>query len=105
MGRAGPASRTDTIDDASRTGQHTPGLRDVRIDSLTEQMELRDGAHLWSWLLNSNPIPGMALSRLGVTEDEHAPIKSKLSELVRERANGQEVAQLASPVHTAVGTV
>lgn len=88
-----------------RNAMQRSGLRDVRIHSLTEQMELRDGAHLWGWLLNSNPIPSMVLSRLGVTEKEHAPIKTKLSELVRERANGREVAELASPVHIAVGSV
>ena len=91
-----PSTLRDAMEDS--------GLEQVTVSSVMERMELRDGRHLWGWLLNSNPIPGAILSRLGITEDEEEVIEAALSEMVRDRAGGSGTAVLESPVHIAVGS-
>ena len=80
------------------------GLRDVRVEQSTEQLEFASGAAMWEWLLNSNPIVRGVLAGLELSADEMAAIPQALERMVRERAGGKGTAVLTSPVNIGVGT-
>lgn len=81
------------------------GLKDVKVETVTETTEYETGKDLWEWLLWSNPIVDRVLGgMLGLTEDERWTVQQKLEKLVRERAGGNAVATLTNPVNTGIGT-
>jgi ubiquinone/menaquinone biosynthesis C-methylase UbiE len=80
------------------------GLRDVRIEPVTERMEFETGAALWAWLVSSNPIVESILGELAVTGGERETVEQALERFVRERAGGDGTAVLTVPIHIAVGT-
>lgn len=80
------------------------GLRDVRMETTTEQLEFATGAAMWDWLINSNPIVRGLLAHLDLADDETAAIPQALERMVRERAGGKGTAVLTSPINIGVGT-
>lgn len=80
------------------------GLRDVRVDSTSEELVFRSGDELWHWLCNSNPIVDHILDELGLTADQRSTIRGALDELVEERADSDGNAVLSNVVHVGVGT-
>ncbi len=38
------------------------GLKDIRVETITEKLEFQSGQLLWDWLTNSNPIVGIVLA-------------------------------------------
>jgi ubiquinone/menaquinone biosynthesis C-methylase UbiE len=80
------------------------GLKDIRVETITEQLEFQSGQQLWDWLTNSNPIPRMILTELNLTEEQRAVILQALEKMVRERSGGSGPAVLTNPVHIGVGT-
>lgn len=80
------------------------GLKDVRVETIVEGLEFRDGDELWSWLMNSNPIPRLILDQLGVTGVHESVIRQALDDAVRECAGGNGPAVLTNPIHIGVGT-
>jgi SAM-dependent methyltransferase len=80
------------------------GLTEVRVETITETLEFASGAALWDWVVNSNPIAGMMLDGLRLTDDERAAAVAALELAVRERAGGDGRARLTNPVHIGVGT-
>lgn len=79
-----------------------PGLEDVRVESVTEELAFRTGGELWDWLMYSNPIPGMLVA--DTTEDQRAAAREAMDGLLRERAAGGDAAVITNPVHIGVGT-
>lgn len=80
------------------------GLRDIRIETITETTEFQSGEHLWDWLIWSNPIVEMVLGELNLTSGEEAAIRQALEQLVRERAEGSGPAALTNPINIGTGT-
>jgi ubiquinone/menaquinone biosynthesis C-methylase UbiE len=80
------------------------GLRDVKVETITETTEFRSGQDLWDWLVWSNPIVEMVLGSLNLAGDERGVIEQALEEMVRERAGGSDAAKLTNPINIGVGT-
>jgi len=78
------------------------GLREVVVETVTETLEFGSGAHMWDWVVNSNPIATGLTSDL--TDDQEDLIREILDGMLRERAEGDRVARLTNPVNIAVGT-
>ena len=62
------------------------GLKDIKVETITETMEFQSGKELWEWLVSSNPIVEMVLGSLNLTNDERDVIQQALEKMVRERA-------------------
>ena len=79
------------------------GLRDVRVETITETTTFASGDALWEWIVWSNPIVECILGSLELTEAERAQVRRSLDALVRERAAGGATAALTNPVNIGVG--
>lgn len=79
------------------------GLKDVKVDILTETTEHKTGKDLWEWLVWSNPLVEMVLGSLSLTNDERSVVQQTLEKMVRERAGGSTAAKLTNPVNIGVG--
>jgi ubiquinone/menaquinone biosynthesis C-methylase UbiE len=80
------------------------GLKDVKVETVTESTEHETGQELWEWLVWSNPIVETVLGSLSLTDDERVLIKQTLEKMVRERAGGSGAAKLTNPVNIGIGT-
>jgi hypothetical protein len=80
------------------------GLKNVKVEAITETLEFPTGRALWSWLVSSNPIAGTVLRSLNLTNEETVVVKQVLETMVRERAGSSGAAKLTSPVHIGIGT-
>jgi ubiquinone/menaquinone biosynthesis C-methylase UbiE len=78
------------------------GLNDIRVESGSEELEIRSGKHLWEWVTNSNPIGRMLVSDL--TKDQEAEVQQVLDGMVRERSGGSGPAILNNQVNIGIGT-
>jgi hypothetical protein len=80
------------------------GLKDVKVETITETTEFRSGKELWEWLVSSNPIVVMVLGSLKLTGGERDVIQQALDRLVRERAGSGDTATLTNPINIGIGT-
>jgi ubiquinone/menaquinone biosynthesis C-methylase UbiE len=80
------------------------GLKDIRGETTTENLDFASGAHLWDWLVNSNPIAGEILAQLDLTEQQTALVREALDDMVRERSGGNGHAVLTSPINIGIAT-
>ena len=80
------------------------GLKDIRVETITENLEFRSGQHLWDWLTNSNPIVGGVLAELNLTDEQGAIVRQTLDDMVRKRSGGSGPAVLTNPINIGVGT-
>lgn len=81
------------------------GLKNVKVETITETTEHSTGKNLWEWLVWSNPIVEMVLSEmLSLTSEERDVVKQTLDKMVRDRAGGGSAAKLSNPVNIGVGT-
>jgi ubiquinone/menaquinone biosynthesis C-methylase UbiE len=80
------------------------GLKDVRVETITETLEFQSGAQLWNWLTNSNPIVGRVLQQLNLTQDQTVVVQQALDRIVYERSHGDGPAVLTNPINIGVGT-
>lgn len=78
------------------------GLKDVRVDTVTQEMEFRSGSHMWDWVVNSNPLATMLVSDL--TSAQEDGVRHVLDRMLRERSGGRGTAVLVDPNHIGVGT-
>jgi ubiquinone/menaquinone biosynthesis C-methylase UbiE len=79
------------------------GLRDVRVETITETLEFPSGNRLWNWLTNSNPIVATVLGELGLTVEQEGVVLHALDALVGERAKASGSAALTNPIHIGLG--
>ena len=77
-------------------------LDDVRIDTITWEMEFQSSAHLWDVVTNSNPIGAALVSDL--TEDQVAEVRRNLDSELRERSAGSGPAVLTARMNVGIGT-
>lgn len=80
------------------------GLKDIRVETITEKLGFRSGKQLWDWLVNSNPIAGAILAELNLTEEQTAVVQQALDRLVSERSGGSGPAVLTNPINIGIGT-
>lgn len=78
------------------------GLRDIRIDTVTETLEFASGERMWDWVVNSNPIGAGLVADL--SERQCVAVREALDGLLRDRSGGDRIAVLTNQVHIAVGT-
>ena len=79
------------------------GLKDIRVETITEKLEFQTGEQLWDWLTNSNPIVGMVLAELDLATEQIAVVREALDRMVRERSGGSGPAILTNPINIGVG--
>jgi pimeloyl-ACP methyl ester carboxylesterase/ubiquinone/menaquinone biosynthesis C-methylase UbiE len=80
------------------------GLKDIRIETITETTEFRSGNELWDWVVWSNPIVEGVLTSLNLTNDETGVVKQALETTVRGRAGTSGAAKLTNPINIGIGT-
>ena len=80
------------------------GLKDIRVETITEKLEFQSGKQLWDWLVNSNPIAGMILAELNLKKEQTAVVQQALERLVCERSGGSGPAVLTNPINIGIGT-
>lgn len=80
------------------------GLKDIRVETTTENLKFHSGNELWDWLTSSNPIVGMVLGQLALSEEQKAVVKEALEEMIRARSGGSGPAVLTSPINIGIGT-
>lgn len=78
------------------------GLRDIRVETNTEDMEFQSAKHMWDWVTNSNPIGAGLVADL--TEEQRAAVQQALDGMLRQRSGGSGPAVLTSPVNIGIGT-
>jgi SAM-dependent methyltransferase len=78
------------------------GLKDVRVETVVQQMEFRSGKHMWDWVVNSNPLAGLMIADL--TEQQEAAVQQVLDGMLRERSGGDGAAILTDSNHIGIGT-
>jgi len=78
------------------------GLKDIKIDTVTEKLEFKSGKHLWDWLLGSNPLATMMTADL--SKEQVGVVQDAMEKMIRERAAGSGTAVLTNPIHIGVGT-
>lgn len=80
------------------------GLKNVKVETVTEKLEFNSGQQFWDWTLNGNPIVGHVLSELNITDEQIETIKQQLDQMIRERAGVNSTAILTDPVNIGFGT-
>jgi ubiquinone/menaquinone biosynthesis C-methylase UbiE len=80
------------------------GLKNVKVETVTEKLEFNSGQQFWNWTLNGNPIVGHVLSELDITDEQIEIIKQQLEQMIRERAGVNSTAILTDPVNIGFGT-
>lgn len=80
------------------------GLKDIRVETSTEKLEFHSGDELWDWLTNSNPIVGMVVGQLALSDEQQAVVKEALEEMIRSRSGVSGPAVLTSPINIGIGT-
>jgi ubiquinone/menaquinone biosynthesis C-methylase UbiE len=80
------------------------GLKHIRVDTITEELEYQSGMQLWNWLKNSNPIVETVLKQVNLTKEQTGVVQHALDDMVRDRAGESGPAVLTVPINIGVGT-
>ena len=78
------------------------GLRDIRVETITEKLEFQSAKHMWDWVTNSNPIGATMVADL--TEEQGVAVQQALDGMLRERSARNGPAVLTNPVNIGIGT-
>lgn len=77
------------------------GLREIRVETVTERREFRSGAGMWNWVVNSSPSLRALIA--DVSAEEGVEVRKVLDGMLRERSGGNGAAMLTNPVHIGIG--
>ena len=80
------------------------GLKDIKVETVTEKLEFNSGDQLWNWILYGNPIPQHIIGELGLSDEQIEKVQNQLELMVRERAGKNKYAVLTNPVNIGIGT-
>ena len=80
------------------------GLKDVRVERTAERPRFSSGQEMWDWMFYSNPITGMVVADLNLTEDQQVRLRQILDGMLRERAGRDRQATLTNGVNIGIGT-
>jgi SAM-dependent methyltransferase len=75
------------------------GLERVEVETISEATAYTSGAHLWDWLVHSNPIVGAILAELALTAEQLAVVRGTLDDMI---GAGDT---LTAPINIGVGYV
>ena len=78
------------------------GLKDVTVETVTEELTFRSGQEMWDWVLSGNPLAGMLVAHL--TEEQRVDVRLVMDGMLRERSGRSGAAVLTNPVHIGIGT-
>jgi ubiquinone/menaquinone biosynthesis C-methylase UbiE len=78
------------------------GLRDIKVETITETTAFRTGKELWEWVIWSNPLAEAMLAALNLADKERVIIQQALDKRVRERAGGEGPACLSNPINIGI---
>jgi ubiquinone/menaquinone biosynthesis C-methylase UbiE len=80
------------------------GLKNIKVETVTENLAFDSGEQLWNWILYGNPIPQHIISELHLSPGQIEKVKQQLEAMIRERAGKNKYAILTNPVNIGVGT-
>lgn len=80
------------------------GLKNIHVDTITEELKYQSGMELWNWLKNSNPIVEKILAEVNLTKEQIGVVQQALDDMVRDRAGESDSAILTVPINIGVGT-
>lgn len=80
------------------------GLKDVKIEQITEPTEYPTGTDLWEWIMWSNPIADHVLEELEISASERDVVRKKMESMHRETTGGHGPLTLTAPINIGVGT-
>jgi ubiquinone/menaquinone biosynthesis C-methylase UbiE len=80
------------------------GLKEIRVETITERLQFHSAQQMWNWVTNSNPVAGMIITGLNLTVEQTGEVHQVLEQMLRERAGGSGSAILTNPIHIGVGT-
>lgn len=81
--------------DVLRRRMLAAGLADVRVETVTEELEFASAKHLWECFTSSNPIAAAMIADL--TEEMRATVRQVLDGMLRERSGGGPAAGAELP--------
>jgi ubiquinone/menaquinone biosynthesis C-methylase UbiE len=79
------------------------GLKDVDVETITENLSFESGKQFWEWIMNSNPVAEQLLNGLNMTEQHKRIVQDSLDLMIRERCVGNHPAILTNQVHRGIG--
>jgi ubiquinone/menaquinone biosynthesis C-methylase UbiE len=88
--------------DVLRKRMVAAGLRDVRIETGAEELEIHAGKELWDWVTNSNPIGRMLVADLN--DEQRLGVLQALDDAIDARSSDTAPAIVTNPVHFGIGT-
>ena len=77
------------------------GLTDIRVETVTYDLEFESGKHLWDFATNSNPIGAMMVA--GLTDEQSDSVRQVLDGMLAERSGGGS-AVLHNEMNIGIGT-
>jgi hypothetical protein len=80
------------------------GLKNIKVETVTEKLEFNSGEQLWNWILYGNPIPQHIISELDLSPGQIKKVKEQLEAMIRERMGKNKYAILTNPVNIGIGT-
>jgi SAM-dependent methyltransferase len=80
------------------------GLKDVKIDQITEPTAYATGRDLWEWIIWSNPIAEHLLAELRLTADDLGTVEKRMEQLHQQQTDGNGPLTLTAPINIGVGT-
>ncbi|MDQ3750709.1 MAG: methyltransferase domain-containing protein [Acidobacteriota bacterium] len=80
------------------------GLKDVKVETITETTEYASSKDLWDWIVWSNPIVEMVLGHLDLTSEKLGTVQKTLDKMVSERTGGRGPVKLTAPINIGIGT-
>ncbi len=79
------------------------GLKDVRVERTAERPRFSSGQEMWDWMFYSNPITGLVVADLDLTEDQQARLRQILDGMLRDRAGRDRQTTLTNGVNIGIG--
>jgi ubiquinone/menaquinone biosynthesis C-methylase UbiE len=79
------------------------GLSSIRVETITENLEFQSGRHMWSWVINSNPLATSIIEGAKLSAREIRDVKQALQDRLRDHSAGQSPAVLTNPINIGVG--
>lgn len=77
-------------------------LKDISVETVTEELGFRSAKHMWDWVTNSNSIGAMLVADL--TTEQGAAVRQALDRMLGERAGETGPAVLTNPINIGIGT-
>lgn len=79
------------------------GLKEVKVETLTERLRFTSDPELWNWLLYGNPIVGHILSMLALSNEQIEKVKEALDNKIKDLSTEKGYAILTNPINIGYG--